>query len=144
MFRRLLLAILALLLVLLSLSARGQIDYSPRGVISASYCYSFDTYNYFDISANYYVYYLTFLHYPVSYLDVFGGISYKTDETFSDTQFGYMVGISWTVLFVNIRPTYTATGFLTYRDYSSCYAFGGINYPLWWEGQQIGGATHSE
>ena len=136
MVRRLLLIVSLVLVFGYFVSVSGESF--PRGVVSASYCYGFDNYNYMDLSTNYYVYYLTFAGYPISYLDVFGGVSYKFDNTATDTQFGFTIGASWLIIFVDVHPTYRTTSYLLYRDYSTCYAYGGMNYPLWWEG---GGQT---
>jgi len=110
----------------------SQVDYFPRGTISASYCKGLDSYNYTSLEANYYVYYLTFGPYPISYLDVFGGVSYKfEDPTPEQGEFGYTIGLSWTFLFVAARPTYN-NQYVLYRNFDTCYVYFGVNYPIWW------------
>ena len=130
MVRRVLIILLSAL-VLNTFSQQNTFDTFPRGTISASYCYGFDNYNYTNLDVNYYVYYLTLAGYPISYMNVFGGVSYKFDQTMTDTELGYTVGLSLNFLFVTARPTYK-NGYVLYRSYDSCYAYGGVNYPILW------------
>jgi len=119
------------LISVIGVYAQPALPTAPRGTVSASYCYGFDTFNYINLDLTYYIYYLTFAGYPISYLNVFGGVSYKFDNTETYTEFGYQIGASFNFLFATVRPTYR-DGYMLYRNYDSCYAYGGVNYPLLW------------
>lgn len=137
--KQLLLKIFVVLLVLfIGSKALTEGSFDPArevASISLSYCYSFTNRHLVNLDATYNVYYLTFLDYPISYLDIYGGISADTDYNASDLVFGYHVGARWTLLFAALRPEYSH-GYLLYRDYSRCYAYGGVNIPVWREKKQ--------
>lgn len=135
MFRRTIKFFVTVLLVisLVFVSAQSANTNFPRGTISATYCYGVDNLNYLNLDVNYYVYYLTFAGYPLSYMDVFGGLSYKFDQTASNvSDLGYRLGVQLVILFVDVRPTYDS-GYLVYRNFDSCYLYVGVNYPVMWE-----------
>jgi len=112
----------------------------PRGTISASYCYGTDNLNYLNLDANYYVYYLTLAGYPISYMNVFGGISYKYDKITPQRPMDaieYRFGAQLVVLFVGVKPTFES-GTLVYKNLDSCYFYVGGQYPILWDGDFSG------
>lgn len=95
------------------------------------FCRDFSGINNVNVSLTYQVYSLNYSEYDISELNIYGGIDYRFSDDATQQDLGYMVGLRWTFLFVNVSPTYNRGYVRSYIDYQlTCQVFFGANLPV--------------